>query len=324
MLKIAEYSDEAKYNIKSVSQRTGVQPVTLRAWERRYKILNPQRADNGYRLYSERDIALLAWLKFQVDSGTSISSAVADYQSGLRKGFSPESVINTPAPIPSKHSSLPAAEFVKKIYDALTAHNEPEASNIFEEALASFNLLTLFESVISPVLVEIGEAWYNGKVLVATEHFASAFFRAKLMAIFQSLPTLRHLPYLMIGGAPGELHEIGPLMVAILLREAGYRIEYLGPDLPLEDLVLYAKDERPKMIILSATLKDSIADLSKFEQLTDTIRPRPLFGFGGSAFNRHPDLVKQTPGIFLGQNFSQTLNTVQTILEKKKRASLAG
>lgn len=324
MLKIVDYPDEAKYNIKSVSQRTGIQPVTLRAWERRYQILNPQRAENGYRLYSERDVALLAWLKFQVDAGVSISSAVADFQSDIRKGFSPESVINTPAPIPSKHSSLPTVEFVKQLYHALTTHNEPEASNIFEEALASFTLMTLFEAVISPVLVEIGEAWYNGKILVATEHFASGFFRAKLMAIYQSLPTLNRLPFVMIGGAPGELHEIGTLMIAILLRETGYHIEYLGPDLPLDDLVIYAKGERPNMIILSATLKDSISDLSRFDQLIDAIRPKPLFGFGGPAFNRHPDLIKQTPGIFLGQDFSQTIRTIHTILEKKKRTPLAG
>ncbi len=318
MIKIADYPDEAKYNIKSVSQRTGVAPVTLRAWERRYQLLVPKRADNGYRLYSERDLALLTWLKHQVDSGISISSAVADYRSNLSKGIWPEAVIEAAAPTPSKHSMLPPAEFVKQLYSALIGHDEPVASDVFEEALASFHLITLLESIISPVLVEIGEAWFNGKIRVATEHFASGFFRAKLMAIFQSLPLHGSQPFIMIGSAPGELHEIGVLMIAILLREAGYHVEYLGPDLPLEDLASYAAEEKPNMVILSATLKDSVPDLASFDQLLRQSRVKPVFGFGGPAFNRNPDLIAKTPGVFLGSNFSQSLQTVQSTLGKKK------
>ena len=318
MIKIADYPDEAKYNIKSVSQRTGVAPVTLRAWERRYQILVPKRAENGYRLYSERDLALLTWLKHQVDSGISISSAVTDFRSNLSRGIWPEAILETAAPVPSKHSMLPPDEFVKKLYAALVAHNEPLASDIFEEMLACFHLITIFESIISPVMVEIGEAWYNGKIMIATEHFASGFIRAKLMAIFQSLPLHGSQPYIMIGSAPGELHEIGILMIAILMREAGYHVEYLGPDLPLDDLAFYAAEEKPNMVILSATLKDSIPDLAGFDQLLRKARVKPVFGFGGPAFNRHPDLINKTPGVFLGVKFSQTLQTVQATLSKKK------
>lgn len=318
MIKIVDYPDDAKYNIKSVSQRTGVAPVTLRAWERRYQILIPKRAENGYRLYSERDLALLIWLKHQVDSGISISSAVTDFRTNLNKGIWPEAIVETTAPLPSKQSTTPPADFIKQLFEALIKHDESLASTVFEEALASFHLITLFESIISPVLVEIGEAWFNGKILVATEHFASGFLRTKLMAIYQSLPLQSGQPYVMVGGAPGELHEIGILMIAILMREAGYRVEYLGPDLPLEDLAHYAADEKPNMIILSATLKDSVSDLVGFDQMLRHARTKPVFGFGGPAFNRHPDLITRTPGVYLGSNFSQSLQTVQTTLGKRK------
>lgn len=324
MPKIVDYSEDAKYNIKSVSQRTGVQPVTLRAWERRYKILEPSRAENGYRLYSERDVALLVWLKNQVDTGISISSAIADFRSNARKGISPEAVITTPAPTPSKRSTLPPVEFVKRFYDALVARDETAANEVFEQALASYELVPLFETIIFPTLREIGDAWYNGKIFVAVEHFASGFIRSKLMSIYQSLPINRRISYIMVGGAPGELHEIGSLITAILLREAGYRVEYLGPDLPLDDLVRYIKEEKPKMVILSATIQDATEDLVKFDELISSNHPKPIFGYGGAAFNRNPDLISKTPGYYLGETISQSIKTVQQILENKKRDPLAG
>lgn len=324
MPKIVDYPEDAKYNIKSVSQRTGVQPVTLRAWERRYKLLEPSRAENGYRLYSERDIALLVWLKNQVDTGISISSAIAEYRSNTHKGISPEAAISAPAPTPSKHSSLSASEFVKRFYHALVARDEVAAADLFEQGMASFDLFPLIELVIFPTLREIGDAWYNGKIFVAVEHFASGFIRSKLLAIYQALPVNRRISYIMIGGAPGELHEIGSLVTAILLREAGYRVEYLGPDLPLDDLVQYIKEEKPKMVILSATIQEATEDLVKLDELISSVHPKPIFGYGGAAFNRNPELISKTPGYYLGETISQSIKTVCTILEGKKRNPLAG
>lgn len=74
------YSDVPMFNTKAVVQQTGVPGPTLRAWERRYALLSPERANNAYRLYSERDIALIRWLKGRIDSGMSISQAVALYR----------------------------------------------------------------------------------------------------------------------------------------------------------------------------------------------------------------------------------------------------
>jgi len=324
MPKINEYPEDGKYNIKSVSLQTGLPPVTLRAWERRYKILDPQRAENGYRLYSEKDVALLSWLKGRLEAGLTISSAVADLKSYTRRGLSPEVALEKTEPAPKKQASKPVSFFVKQLHDTLVAHNENSASAIFEKALSSFELTTLFESVLIPVLVQIGEDWFSGRITVATEHFASAFMRSKLMSIYQSLPAKNLQSYLMVGSAPEELHEIGSLMVAILLREAGFKVEYLGPDLPLEDLAFYAKDQKPRMIILSATIKESIPLLATFDQKLERIRPRPIFGFGGAAYVRNPELINDTRGIFLGKTISQSILTVQDVLAGKKRMSLAG
>src|SRR5690349_4447837 len=75
--RLEQYSDQPVFNTKAVVQQTGVPAPTLRAWERRYSLLRPERANNTYRLYSERDIALIHWLKECIDGGMSISHAVA-------------------------------------------------------------------------------------------------------------------------------------------------------------------------------------------------------------------------------------------------------
>ena len=76
-LHLSSYDNTPVFTIKTVVQETGIPPATLRAWERRYGVLSPGRSEGGYRLYSERDIAILRWLKRQVDAGVSISRAVA-------------------------------------------------------------------------------------------------------------------------------------------------------------------------------------------------------------------------------------------------------
>ncbi len=76
-LRLGDFATTPLYNIKAVVQATNISPSTLRAWERRYHMCRPQRSESGYRLYSERDVAIIRWLKTQVDAGMAISQAVA-------------------------------------------------------------------------------------------------------------------------------------------------------------------------------------------------------------------------------------------------------
>jgi DNA-binding transcriptional MerR regulator len=77
---LERYSDRPVFNTKAVVQQTGIPAPTLRAWERRYALFSPKRADNDYRLYTERDIVLLRWLRDRVENGMSISQAIALYR----------------------------------------------------------------------------------------------------------------------------------------------------------------------------------------------------------------------------------------------------
>ncbi|HJT56527.1 MAG TPA: cobalamin-dependent protein [Ktedonobacteraceae bacterium] len=124
--KLERYSDIPLFNSKAVVQQTGIAAPTLRAWERRYKILLPERAHNDYRLYSERDIASLRWLRDRVDEGMSISQAIAlfrhlqeEHNQRQHKNGPPESTSPSRMPL----STLPIGE-----------HQPPVESDKQEEA----------------------------------------------------------------------------------------------------------------------------------------------------------------------------------------------
>ena len=316
MVTIIEIPDDPMFTIKSVYDQTGIRPVTLRAWERRYAILNPHRADNRYRLYSARDVEILRWIKDRVDQGISISSAANEFHTMVRNGIWPDALPTAPGIVNEKQSINPPQEFVSRLYDALLRHDEDLASQQFRRAQSLFNLETVLTYLITPCLVQIGEDWYYGKITVTTEHFASAFFRGKLFSMLHAYPLRNRAPYILIGCAPNESHEIGSLMMAVLLRSEGYRVEYLGPDIPVEDLVEYASGEKPDMIILSATSKETALELKNVEELLQSIKPRPIFGYGGRIFWVERALQQKIGGTYLGDTLPDGVKAAKKMLKK--------
>lgn len=310
---IADLSTDPKYTIKTVCTQTGIRAVTLRAWERRYELLSPERSESRYRLYSDQDVALLRWVKSRVDSGISISSVASELKKLQQADQWPEP-LPTVQQQPSRLKAVPPEHLAADLYQALRRHDEEAANEVLATAHAAYDLLTIFTQIISPCLVEIGDAWYRGDIRITTEHFASNYLRGKLLALLQAFPTRRGMSYLLVGCAPNEQHELGALMLAVLLRREGYRLEYLGVDIPLEDLADYARYERPAMIILSATSDASGAELRSFQALLGKIRPTPLFAFGGPVFARDAALRASVSGIYLGNSYEEALNTVHKYL----------
>ena len=321
MTSIIELSDEPKFRIKAVSAKTGIRPVTLRAWERRHSILTPHRGDNKYRVYSERDIAILRWLKSRVDKGVPISTAANELRDMQKNGMWPEALPPTPNITPNKKSNIPPENYVSKLYRALVKHDEASATSLMKEIRENYDLNTICMDILTPTLVDIGDAWYHGQIRIATEHFASNFLREKLLALLDTFPTHRNAPYLLVGCAPTEHHELNSLMTALLLRSKGYRVEYLGADIPLIDLVDYASYEHPKMIILSASMEETAIELKPMKKMLSKIRPTPIFSFGGSIFSAQPSLQEEIPGNYLGESFDDALETVENLLNAAKKPS---
>jgi MerR family transcriptional regulator, light-induced transcriptional regulator len=311
MSTLADLPDAPKYRIASVCAQTGIEAVTLRAWERRYSLVRPRRTGSNYRLYSERDVALLRWVKQLVDGGAPISRAVADWQELRRAGRWPE----VPLVLPKVINAEPPATYVGRLYSALKAHDERAASKVFDEAYAVLDIASLCAEVVTPCLAQIGEEWATGALRIATEHFASGYLRGRLLTLFLSSPLRRNAARILVGSGAGELHDIGSLMFALLLRRDGFQVEFLGSDVQLDDLLVYARESHPALICLSANAKDTALELVRLGTGLLSIRPRPKFGFGGAAFSLCPELQSAISGVFLGENILQARTAVRKLLD---------
>lgn len=312
---IADLPDTPQHTIKTVCAQTGIRAVTLRAWERRYHVLRPQRTGGNYRLYSERDVAILRWLKSRVDGGLAISRAAEELDEMRRARSWPQPVATVPEPEPGgRATAAPPAEYGQRLYAALVALDEGKAGAILTEATALFDLGAVCLDIIQPCLVAIGEAWYRGELRIATEHFASQYLRGRLMGLFQSLPLRPRAPRIVVGCAPGEFHEIGSLMLALFLRRDGYRVDFLGADVHIGDLFEFARVERPALICLSANSEDTARELRTMQAKLAGMRPRPRFGFGGRIFNADDVLRTSMPGLFLGHNADTAREAVRQLL----------
>jgi DNA-binding transcriptional MerR regulator len=313
MTTLAELSPDAKYTIKTVTTQTGVRAVTIRAWENRYGLLNPQRSENRYRLYSDRDVAMLRWVKSQVDQGMSISSVVRDLNSILSRGEFPE-VLPTIAPRPRSYQPVPPEKISNQLFEALFKHDDTASNELLKQASSMYDLTTVCMEVIGDTLIKIGDAWHRGEMRITDEHFASRYLQGKLLNLLQAYPNRRGAPLILLTSAPEETHEIACLMLSVMLRHDGYRVEYLGPDLPIDDLVDYSKQEKPAMVVMSATMEENAMRLTRVQEKLWRIKPKPIFGYGGQAFNLKSELREAVAGEFLGETIEEGSKRIEQIL----------
>jgi DNA-binding transcriptional MerR regulator len=321
---LREISNEPTYNAKAVTMQTGVTPATLRAWERRYGILLPDRTAGGHRLYSARDIAAIKWLKEHIEQGMTISRASALLQKQLYAAEGQAAQLAPQPMIPVLAEEPPTARSMDTIkadlYEALADFDELTADEILSEAYSLHPIELVCTDVIEPVLVKLGHAWADGTISVSTEHFASNYLRRKLIALITDGPSTR-CGTIAIGCAPTDLHEMGILLLSIFLRRRGWHVVYLGQAVPLEDLPMSIPDIKPNVLVLASTVIDSARLLKPIQSFLDQIPldQRPIFAYGGPAFNDHPELRAEVPGVFLGETVQAGLTTLEQLMSERKK-----
>lgn len=298
--RFGSYDDTPIYTIKTVVQETGIPPATLRAWERRYGVLSPARSQGGYRLYAERDIAILRWLKRQLDAGVSISRAVALLEMRHEEGREGPRPRGPEPELPAAGARSPAM-LTQELTDALLAFQENRAESLLGEALALYAVEEVAGEVIAEALIEIGERWHRGEASVVQEHFATALLHRRLSAIFQAYGQPAAGPLAITGAAPFEWHDVGILLVSMALRRHGWRVIYLGQNVPADHLVQEVRHLRPQLVCVSAATPEGTQDLARLhEAISQLPPPRPRLIFGGRAFNLSPELRARFADSYIG------------------------
>jgi methanogenic corrinoid protein MtbC1 len=253
-------------NIAALAKRTGVQPDTLRKWEHRYGVIRPERTAGGQRRYSEVDVARVQWLKARLGEGYRIGEAAA--------------LLGT-----AEIETVP--QTVDQLRDALYARvAASEASGLERLVAQALGILSVEEAitgVLVPVLERVGTGWADGEVTVAQEHLASAVIRAHLERLLaDTRGSARGVAVLAC--APGERHELGLLMLAIMMRADGWQVAYLGSDTPVEAASGLASEMGARLLCISTSLTDHLAPLG--EQLTAAELPdETTLVLGGAAMS---------------------------------------
>ena len=306
------YSDLPVFNTKAVVRQTNVPAPTLRAWERRYDILAPRRGENDYRLYSERDIATVSWLRERVGSGMTISQAIALLKAlqparrPARRGErAPHSVTSAPAPAEgavaaaTPPSRISLDELQGDLLRCLGQFDEAAARRVIALAVAVHPVEDVCLHLLAPVLHTVGQRWADGRLNCIVEHFSVALVRAQLESLFRESSDATDGPLVLVGCAPGELHELGPLMLALFLRRAGLRVAYLGQNVEAVSLIETVRAHAPAVVALSAALPRHVTALAALgEHIATLPRPRPLFVLGGQAFAPDSELAAQVVGTY--------------------------
>lgn len=263
--------------IGELSRRSGVSPELLRAWERRYGLLQPTRSAGGLRLYSTDDLARVRAMQHHLAEGYAAAEAAAlATQSTRQTGEEPVTPTAT-----------------DELATSLASFDDGQAHAVFDALLARLSIDALLRDVIVPYLHELGEGWERGEVSVAQEHFASALLRGRLLGLARGWG--RGVgPVAVLACAPGEQHDLGLLAFGLALRARGWRIVYLGTDTPIASVADAARSCNPDAVVVSAI------DARVFRRHSDELRQLArdtrlcLGGAGAAKALRDIDLIRLT------------------------------
>lgn len=267
---------ERTYEIHEVAELTGLAPARLRAWERRYEVVRPRRMANGYRAYTAQQVALLRAFAHLVETG----ERIGDLASRPREDV-----------IAQAESRAPAASPQAALLDAIRAFDRERLEGLVAQQLALRGLRDFATEIVLPLAEAVGDLWALGTIPIAGEHMAS---EVVLHALKGGLRMARGSgPLLVAGCMPGERHEWGVLATLALIQENGWRVQYLGADLPAEEVLEASWKLSPAAIGLSASDPGLVrASLPALAALPSRLPPRTMAVLGGRGVQSHAHLLR--------------------------------
>jgi DNA-binding transcriptional MerR regulator len=272
--------------IRTVVALTGVSALTLRAWERRYGLLDPLRTPKGHRLYTHEHVELIRRMVALTGRGIPISRAHEALQASTPKTRTPR-------------AADPWKQRLQRMAAAVARFDEAELDTIYDEALSLHAIEHVTHRLLLPLLVRLGERWEELPGGVAEEHFFAMYMRSKLGA--RLLHRMRHAegPRLLAACGPGEQHEIGLLLFCLEATAAGMRPVVLGADTPLAQLAAAQRRAACDGIVVSWSMDPAPGILER--ELPRLVKSTgvPVFVGGGAAV-RHRAAIGAAGALAVG------------------------
>lgn len=269
--------------MRIVAQRTGLTPDLLRAWEKRYAVVAPSRSEGGQRLYSDADVERLTLLMRAVNGGRAIGQVAKLPLRELRAIVERDEKALRAAPaaavaLEARESVLAAALLAVERFDA------EELESVLRGAAVRLAINDMFDGVVGPLLFAIGTRWHEGRLRPAHEHLATAVVRRTLARMMDNGAAAATAPTLVVATLAGQTHELGAMLVAAAASSHGWRVVYLGSNLPASEIALAANHTRARAVALSLVFPtDDPAIAAALRELRATLPASTGILAGGSA-----------------------------------------
>jgi MerR family transcriptional regulator, light-induced transcriptional regulator len=301
------------YTIKQAAVRSGVPVQLLRAWERRYGVVEPARTSGNYRLYDDDAIARLRAMRRLVDDGWTPSTAAAhlvdlDAAEIARLANEPDSGGREGDSHPIVEPEL-SADFV----DAAIDLDEPRFERVLDQMFSRGSFEQVTTDLVMPALHALGDGWASGSLDVAGEHAASGAVQRRLGMAFVAAGAPRGGAVVLVGLPPGALHDLGALAFATAARRAGLSVRYLGADLPVDDWVEAVNRTKADAVVVGAVIE---RDAKAARDVGRAIRARSadtLICFGGRWANS-VDATGLGPVLILPDELTDAVETLKSEL----------
>ncbi len=263
-------ANELRHSIKVVARKTGLSPHLIRAWEKRYSTIQPERNEGNRRLYTTEDIERLLALKRATDIGHSIGDIAQLPTDRLNVLVAEDAALPTPAPAPDPEptaqrpttiGALKVVDLVGEAYSAVEAMDSARLEDILDRASVDLGQLRLLGEIISPLVAQIGDAWRVGALKVAHEHVASSCIRTFVTQMTRPVALHPRAPVMVATTPSGQLHELGAVLVAAAATHGGWRVVYAGISLPSEEIVSVALAQGARAVALSIVHPEDDPDL---------------------------------------------------------------
>ena len=296
------------FPIRTVAKLTGINPVTLRAWERRYNLIRPQRTPKGHRLYTEQDIVRIKDVLKLLDQGISISQtkSLLDHASAQ---ILPASVLD---------SGDVWQNYQEKMLQAIEGFDEQALDNSYNDALSLYPVDIINLRLTTPLLRMLGERWRERRTGIAEEHFFSVFLRNKLGTRIHHTNQRSNGPQLLLACLPGEYHEIGLLLFALAAVDQGYRVLLLGANTPLDQLPDVINKRACEAVVLSG-LSRPMRGLFDSELPNLMKRIKVPVCVGGQTAAIHCEKIEKTGAVCMGEKIGPGLKLISEILRTHER-----
>jgi len=244
--------------VRLVAERTGLSPDVLRAWERRYGVVAPGRSPGGQRWYTDADVARLRLLARAVEAGRNIASVATLSNDALTDLVRQEEASTIARRTPH---ALAAQPFLAEALGAVETLDAQALENTLRQATLRLSLDELLDGVVTPLLRTAGDRWHAGTLSAANEHLATAGVRRLLGWIIDQHSPQPNAPTLLVTTPAGQWHELGAKLAAASAATVGWKVVYLGPNLPAKVIADACALSKAQAVALSLVFPEDDASL---------------------------------------------------------------